>query len=318
MEEQGPDFKLNFTDPEINKMIQEAEESPLVGTKHFSQNEEFFIQLNENYDIPPMPIHHDVRTSTPSPEYLNTIRSILKTLIQKQPVIFRNLTYFFDPADILKPSFFQLYKLGEVRYLYLLKIDLSFHPGFMEIVSKENNDHTPYLRTDKLFLSALLLPLSKVYKVNDRIKGFDVDKKISDTWVGETGRGYFVKGIWIDNELTKFFSKLFLPEAIRTYPYYPYRCIYRTVTQEVLHPTPQRRKQLLPYLHKAIAILDPNLDLIQKSIKAKGYEPSNPVYQKLKKAIPHHWNKLFGSLTVETYLNDNEQREFKVDEGLES
>lgn len=312
------DFPLYYTDNDINKLISQIKEGGIQGSKHYTQNEEFFLKLPEEYPIPSLPIHHDVRVSKPSAEYLHLVKGILSDLIKLEPALFNGLTYYFDPKDILRPGFFQLYKLGDRHYLYTLKIDLNFHPGSMEILCKEGNDRTPFIRTDRLFLSSEIIPIERVHRENDRIIGFDVFTIISKTWIGETGRGYFVKGIWIDNELTKFFSKLFIPKGIKCYPYYPFRCIYRSICQEVIHPTPERRKTLLPYLHKAIEFLNPHLEKIQTSIKNQGFSDNNPIFQKMKTQVPPYWNKLFQSLKVTTYLNDQEQREFEIDEGLES
>ncbi len=40
----------------------------------------------------------------------------------------------------------------------------------------------------------------------------------------------------MDADLTKFFSKLFLPAGKKTYPYYPYLCKYKTVCQSPDRP----------------------------------------------------------------------------------
>ncbi|WP_028974627.1 hypothetical protein [Spirochaeta cellobiosiphila] len=318
MSEKVPDISLNYTDPVINDTLKEVQTSSLRGVKHYTHNEDFFLLLNEYYQVPSFPIHHDVAQKIPSKTYLETLRSIIKELVDLEPAIFQGLTYFFDPTDILRPCFFQLYRQGTKLFLYLLKIDLHYHPGFGELLTREENDKTSVYLTNKLFLDAYIIPLKTVHKTGNKVSGFDIIKLIKDTWIGETGGGYFVQGIWIDNELTKFFSKLVIPSPVKFYPYYPFQCIYQTIALSLVHPTPDRRRQLLPYLSHLIEYLEPHMELIQKSMKSKGFNNDNPVLYKLKKALPEYWNNLYRSLKVKIYLNENSQREFLIDEGLES
>ena len=91
-----------------------------------------------------------------------------------------------------------------------------------------------------------------------KVVAFVVKQTISQNWIGETGKGYLVRGIWMDSELTKFFSKLFLPTGKRTYPFYPFTCRYKTRLHDrprIPHPIPGEK--LLPYLHRALSRFSP-------------------------------------------------------------
>jgi hypothetical protein len=136
---------------------------------------------------------------------------------------------------------------------------------------------------------------------------------ISQTWIGETGRGYLVRGVWMDNDLTKFFSKLFFPAGKRLYPYYPFFCKYKTVCQMVPDLGAEGKKRALPLLHRAIQYLQPEMERIQKSLRGQGFSDALPEFRELKEKIPPYWQDAWSNLTVTPYLNRNEMKEFKLD-----
>ncbi len=230
------------------------------------------------------------------------------------PQVFSSLTYFFNPTDTLRPSFFQLYRLANVHYLYILKIDLSFKTHEHTLIQRGTNSATAEYRSRKLFLEGLVIPLSSVERVDDKISSFRVRQTISQTWIGETGRGYMIQGIWIDHELTKFFSKIFLPPRQRTYPHYPFQCKYRTICQEVIDLDLESRKIKTPNLHRAFIFIKPMMNAIQEALRTDDFSENLPIFKAIKNRVPEHWNAQWDGIKVKAYLNEQDMKEYIIED----
>ncbi len=308
-------ISLNYTDPEINNAIrsqtEQGQKKPY--TLHYNQNEDFFIRSENDFTVPSFPVHHDVKQNTPSNEYLDILRALMKELIQLFPRVFENLTYFFDPAENLRPCFYQVFRFREAHFLYLLRLDFHFKPNDAEIISQGTNDSTTSFKTNNLFMEGDIIPLDQVVSDQGKVEAFLLKQVISQTWIGETGRGYFVQGIWMDNELTKFFSKLFLPENKRIYPYYPFVCKYRTVTYTLLDLSFSGRKQYLPYLVEALQFIEPQIDQIQEALRKDQFTPELPLFQEMKRQVPERWGEAWDNLGITRYLNAKDMKEFSLE-----
>jgi len=313
MEKKRADLTIGYTDEEINKILKQEYSEPAPYSKHFDQNEDFFITINQELTIPQFPIHHDVRSMVPNKNYLHNLRSIITDIFKAAPNVLKNLTYFFDSAEILKPSFFHIYKIKDKHYLFLLRLDFTFRSTIGTVIQRGTNDTTPEYKTNRLYMEALFIPLEDILYKEGRISGFIIDKMISQTWIGETGRGYFVQGIWIDNELSKFFSKLFIPNGRRSYPFYPYVCKHRTICLTVIKLEPEERRKALPYLHQVLKYLGPELPYIQEAIKGDSFSQDMPVFHEMKQKIPSNLSGLWQNLSVESYLNEEDHKEYQVD-----
>ena len=307
------EIRIPYMDPAINQLLRTAPDESGVYTAHFNQSEDFFVLLKSHYTVPPFPIHHDVRIVQPGDGYLAPLSRLMKELTKLIPALFHDLAYFFDPGDILHPAFFQLFKMGEMHYLYLLKLDLSFRTHEHEMVTKGTNDLTPEYRSRRLFVEGSLVPVHEVRKEGERIVAFTVDHAISSTWIGEAGRGYLIQGIWMDADLTKFFSKLLLPQGLRSYPYYPFVCRYRTVCHVVLHLSVEGRREHVPYLHKAFQFLQPEMRNIEAALRGSEFSEALPTFQAIKERVPEYWKELWTSLKVTPYLNENDMKEYKIE-----
>ena len=313
MEKVQNQIRLNYTDKEINELLRDQRNGETEYTRHYSQNEEFFLKLSSEFTVPSFPIHHDVRIKEPSKRYLSSIKKLFNSIVPHVPKVFNGLTYYFDPADILRPAFFQLYRIGENHYMYMLKVDLTFKPNEHTVLQAGTNDSTPEYSTDKLFLDAIIIPLESVEIVQKRISSFKIRQTISQTWIGETGRGYFVQGIWMDHDLTKFFSKLFLPSGLRTYPYYPFLCRYRTICSTVINTANDERKKTPPLLHRAIDFAIPEIQTIQECLRENEFSEELPEFRKLKQKVPEFWTKVWGNLSIKAYLNEKDMKEFIIE-----
>jgi len=306
-------IRCTYTDPGINELLKQAGSDAGTFSRHYNQVEEFFFRFEKNFSVPQLPIHHDVRVPVPEPRYLQLLARVLEQLIPLAPKLFADLTYMFDPGEILRPSFFDLYRLESSRYLYLLKIDLMYRPQAHSLVQRGSNDLTAAYSSNCLFLEATCIPVREVQTRSGKISTFVVDQTISNTWVDEIGRGYLVQGIWMDNDLTKFFSKLFLPEGKRTYPFYPYICKYKTVCQNLIDPESETRRELLPYLHGALQYLRPVMPQIEAALKEGDFSENMETFRRLKSTVPAPWMAIWNGLHIEMYLNSRDLKEYRID-----
>ena len=308
------EIELAASDPYINEVLGEAtttDASP-APTSRFDQAEEFFIKLPRPVEVPAFAIHHDVRQRRPAHAYLENLRQVVEQLTEVVPSLLTSLTYLFDPADTLHPAFFHHYRLQGRDYLYLVKLSLRHRSRDIEIIERGTNDLTPRYRTNQLHLEPALIPLDSVNRRGDGFRSFTIRRTISQTWMGERGRGYFVQGIWMDDDLTKFFSRLLLPEGLRSYPYYPYVCKYRTVCLRLIDIRAVGRERALPVLHHVVEFLEPEMEQIQSSLRRTSFSEELPIYRELRARTPDTWLELWRSLTVRRYLNEQEMKEFQV------
>ncbi len=307
------EISLSYSDNEINSILKSLSGSSTRFSTHYNQNEEFFIKLDREFIIPSLPVHHNIKIPQPSPRYLNALKKVIIQLSEIIPQIFVNTLYFFDPGEILRPCFFQVFRHGEKQYLYLIRLDLAFRTHEAEMVNQGSNDYSPEYKTRNLFIEADFIPLDSVKIINGKIAAFIVDQTVSQTWIGETGRGYFVQGIWIDLELTKYISKLFIPEGKRAYPYYPFSCKYRTICHSVINLDPEGRKKHLPLLIRSMNFLVPRLREIEKALRTSSFLKTLPSFIEHRKLVPAFWKDLFRQLDVKPYLNSKDMKEFSID-----
>lgn len=314
MDQLQNEIRVASLDPDINVLLasipEEKTDSP-YGVL-FSQSEELHLALAEAIDYPSLPIHHDVHTPEPSASYVRALRSILGDLVNLLPETFRGLTYYFDPSEILKPCFYRLYKVENSVYLFHLRIDLAMHPFQGEVIEAGNNDRTPAFRSDKLWIESEIIPLDAVMWELGRVKAFRIHQMISNTWIGETRRGYYVQGIWMDDGLSRFFTKLFLPDGARIYPWYPIFCKYKTVCSTSPEPGPVGRKRVLPLLHRAISFLEPEMEAIQRALKGGDFSDKMPEFLEMRSRVPAPWREVLRGYSSRPYLNGRDMKEYAL------
>ncbi|MFP4374203.1 MAG: hypothetical protein ACLFPO_07720 [Spirochaetaceae bacterium] len=313
MEQVTGEIRLGYSDPGMNEIVAVSPAEPVAVTRHFDQNEDFFLRLPSAFIVPALPIHHDVRLSRPREDYLAALRELTRTLIARRLAIFDGLCYVFDPAEVQRPTFYALHAHENRADLYLLRLDLSFRPMVHEVIERGSNDVSPIYRTDRVYVETDIIPLSGIIGAESDPDGFRVEQIVSDTWIGETGRGYFVQGIWLDRDLTKFFSKLFLPQGKRTYPYYPLNCKYRSVCLSVIDLLPARRWEAIPLLHAARDFLKPHIEEIQDALKERAFSEDLETFRRLKAQVEESHRQYWKSLQVRAYLNDSDMKEFVVE-----
>ena len=314
MEQISNEIRIRYSDAAINAVLEAIGEETRNVSRHFNQNEDFFLQLDGEYSVPHIPIHHDVRLSVPDHEYLSTMQGITQEIAKLAPQVLKDLIYFFDPTDILKPCFFQVYQAEGSYYLYLLRMDLMMRASDATVRERGTNDVTPWYTSRRLFLEDTIVPLQEIVRDSRTMTSFRIRESISETWIGEQDRGYYVHGIWMDGDLTKFFTRLFLPPTARTYPYYPYLCKYRTVCGCIVTLSPEGRAKAIPLVHQAIEFLLPHMEEIQTEMKDNRFSERLRCFRELKLKVPTQWYEPWLGLRVEAYLNQADMREFKVED----
>jgi hypothetical protein len=315
MDELLNEIRVAYPDSEINAVLTEIPEAAhdVSFSVHYNHSEELFLELGAELTMPRFPIHHDIRSDLPSAPYAYALKDLVKQLAELLPDVFRGLTYYFDPSEPLKPHFYRLYKIENSIYLFLLKIDLVFRHFQGEVVEAGSNDITPAFRTKHLFLESEFIPLEAVMWELGRARAFKVRQLISNTWIGETGRGYLLHGIWMDSDLSKFFSKVILPLGSRTYPFYPLFCKYKTLCAQAVPPGPERRKRILPLLHSSIAFFAPEIERIQNSLKETDFSESMSEFLELRDRVPPAWRDILKGISVRAYLNDRDMKEYALE-----
>jgi hypothetical protein len=307
------EIRLSSSDRDMDALLARVGEESRSYSRHFNQSEDFFILLEDEYTVPHISIHHDVRLPKPSAAYAASLLEVTGQLARLAPQVFKDLTYFFNPVETLRPSFYHLYTVEDRSYLYLLRVDLMMHASEGTVIERGTSDTTPCYRSRKLFLEAAVVPLTGASSNGDGTGVFRVMQTVSQTWIGEKGRGYFREGIWMDADLTKFFSRLFLPADRRVYPYYPYPCKYQTVCLFPVRLSSGDRAAAAPTLHRSLAFLLPAMDRVEKEMRA-GFSEQMEVFRELKEKVPAAWYDPWKSIRVEAYLNESEKKEFRIED----
>lgn len=300
-------------DTSIDALLRTADSPGCAYEPFYTANEELYLELEREFEVPSFQIHHDVRHDAPSERYRADLRRLIEQLVERLPGVFRGLRYFFDPGDILRPGFFRIYSAGDCLYLYLLRIDLLSRPVLHQQISRGSNQETPAYRTTKLFLEADMIPILELKGSDDNPQACVIRRSVSDTWIGETGRGYYVQGMWLDRELTKFFSKLFLPEDARTYPYYPVSCKYQAVCHGLYRLQPQDQALACRVAHEARSFLDPHMESIQNALRNNEFSPNLPLFQELRSKVPEQLSQNWQGLRLRPFLNERDMKEFRIE-----
>jgi hypothetical protein len=315
MDELLNEIRVVYPDAEINTVLASIPEHArgVPCAVRYNHSEELFLELGAPFNVPRFPIHHDVHSDVPGAPYAYALRDLVRQLADILPDVFRGLTYYFDPSEPLKPRFYRLYKVENSVYLFLFKIDLVFRHFQGEVIEAGTNDVTPAFLTRRLFVESEFIPLEAVMWELGKARAFRVRQLISNTWIGETGRGYLLHGIWMDNDLSKFFSKIVLPDGARTYPYYPLFCKYKTVCAEAVPPGAERRKRILPLLHRVIGFLTPEMERIQDSLKEPGFSETMPDFVEIRNRVPPSWREILKGVSMRSYLNDRDMKEYALE-----
>lgn len=311
METFSSEIRPGFSDPECGSLIASR---GAIGRNsgfelHFNRNEELFIRLPRPFRVPSLPVHHDVREPMPEGDYLRGLRSLLSQLLESIPAAFSGLTPSFDPSDALRPGFFRLHTIEDSLYLYVLRLDLGFRPQDAKPLRSGSNDRTAEYESRDLYVDSEFIPLDSMAEDG---RSFAVREMLSRTWVGETGKGYMVRGIWMDADISKFLTRLVLPEGKSVYPYYPLFCKHKTICHQCLRFDAEGRQSALPLFHRQALFLRPLMPLVQKALKKTPFSEKMPEFAEIRKRVPEAWLDAYSGVRVAAYLNDADMKEYSI------
>ncbi len=135
----------------------------------------------------------------------------------------------------------------------------------------------------------------------------------SETWVGETGRGYFVQGIWIDRDLTRFLSAAVTPRGHRLYPYFPVSCKYRSLGIALVEFAAEALEGYASLLTGVCESIEPRAREIEAALKEQDYDPKMPLLEELRNQMAPELTEPWRRFSTRPYLNDYDMREFALE-----
>jgi hypothetical protein len=310
MEQAGERLFIYHTDREMDSLLAPGH-GGLDLPMRFNQNEEFFLVLPEPVTVPSLPIHHDIQQKGPGVSRRTVMATVLMQLGKLVPGLLDGFQWFFDASECLRICFHQFTELDGTVYLTLLRIDLAYRPLIHRLVAAGNNDQTAAYATDRLFLDVDIVPLKGMRRQENLIE-MSIRQTVTETWIGETGRGYFVQGIWLDRELTKFFSKLFLPAGKRLFPYFPVNCKFRAVCGQPFRLDTAGRRQAVGILHDCRRFLEGRVPAIEKALHRNPFSEDLPLFQQLRSESPEQVRRIYQPLCMRSYLNQQEMKEYEL------
>ena len=303
--------------PEIETVLSRLPQAgELACNLRFTQAEELFLLLDEYYAVPPIDIHHDLAQPRPSERFVTAVTRVLYQLSAPLGPVLSGLRFGFDPFHPAWAFFFQTMQHEDRVYLYLVTIDLAFRPLLHEVIEKGSNDTAPGYRTNRVYLSVDVVPLADGGAPDATQPGttLRVERSISETWIGESGRGYVTQGIWIDRDLNRFLTKLFTAPGQRIYPYFPFHARYNAICHTPLDLLSSAREGALQHLHDARAVLMPHIDAILQTLKEQPFSEELPLFVQLRSGVDARWNQLWRNLRLRAYLNEQEMKEYIVEQ----
>lgn len=304
------DFLLGPGDPEVSRCLKGLDSQVPLLDRRFTQQEDFFLVLDRPVVVEAFGIHHDVHNLLPSERYLHVVRSAVKAWSEQVPGIFHGLSWFFDPKDLFHPLFVQVFTARDKRYLFLLRADLTFRGRHGEILERGGNDTTPRYSTRCLFLESEVLPLESLETLGGE-RRVSLTKLFPFTWQGEEGRGYFVTGRWLDQEITKLLSRAALAPGVKSFPCYPLRCRYETLSSRCLNPGFTGRQRAAAVLSAAWPLVSVWADRIQSELRDDPFREDHPLVAALREDWAGRLENAWGAFRTEAYLNESEQKEYR-------
>jgi hypothetical protein len=308
--EKSPDFLLATTDAGVSDRLRSLPEGSVDLDRRFTQEEDFFVVLDRPFVVDPFDIHHDVGQTLAPERYLAVIRSLVDAWAGQVPQLFRDLSWYFDPRDLFHPLFVQVLSARDKRYLYVLRPDLSFRGRHGEVIDRGGNDSTPRYSTRHLFLESEVLPLES-WGTEEGGKRLSLTKVFGKTWQGESGKGYFVTGRWIDQEISRLLSKAAFPKGTRTFPLLPLRCRHDTLSVRCVSPTPEGRRRAALVLEAAWPLVETWAERIQNTLRADPWRDDHPLVEQLRAQWGDKLSSRWGGFRLEAFLDDHEQKEYR-------
>ncbi|MBN1523407.1 MAG: hypothetical protein JW904_02885 [Spirochaetales bacterium] len=305
-------ISAEYSNDTINTLLSSMRDEASAYTQHFTHSEDYFLRLPQPFSVPRFLIHHSNDKKNPDRQYIKALESVLQQLKEIVPHLFAGLSWYFDAIDIFHPGFYRSFEYQGHPYLYLFRFDLGFKPHYHTMTIRGDNDLTHGYESEYLFCEGLYIPLQERRPGTFSENQYVIKNLISETWIGETGRGYRVKGIWMDDDLSKFFSRLFLLPEKRLSPYFPFVCKYRTICEQDLISHPQYHQTKVKLLHEAIRLIEPEIPVIQHTLRKASFTEDMAIFQAMKKKVDSALYARLDNVIVKSYLNSQGLREYII------
>jgi len=308
--EKSFDFHLGLSDPQINSRLAALDGTSSGLDRRFTTSEESFLVLDRPFTVESFEVHHPVDQTRPSAGYRAVVRDLVDQWSLSAPSVFRGLRWYFDPRDLVHPTFLQVGKAGGLYFLVLVRPDLTWRPRHGELLEKGDNNRTPKYRSGHLFFEAEVLPLAG-WATGEGTLGLRLAPLFPETFEGETGRGYFVTGRWIDHEVSRLLNRAALVPGTRTFPFFPLRCRWGTLSVQDPDPGVEGRRRAALALAAAWPLVSPWADRIQADLKAEAYREDHPLVEALRGTWAGRLEALGRGYRLEPYLNEHEHKEYR-------
>ncbi|TVQ26764.1 MAG: hypothetical protein EA382_04955 [Spirochaetaceae bacterium] len=311
-------LQTGWSDPWINALLDRTEGTNASVGIHFDQNEELFLKLHRPVEVPPFPVHHPVDEREPSPHLRDATRTVIDQISRLLPDALGGFRYAFDPTRAFVPALYRFYDRSGSRYLHLIRVDLSYRPTRSRLIERRSNTWSPHHETQHLFMESDIVPIVGDSASDAAAQPAVVEQSISETWIGETGRGYLRQGVWLDRDLTRFLTKAFVPSDRRLYPYFPFSCKFRAITHATVALTGDERSRSVATIDRARSIVLPRIREIEDSLRRvahDGFTEQLPTFDSLRIEVDRRWPDRWNGWTMRRYLNKEEQREFELTPG---
>lgn len=307
MDRKTSTIEFGFSDSTIDTILSApCPDVQPVKKLYYNRNEDQFLTLTSPLEIPGLPVHHPLENRTPPDGYVSMIADLASFLMKEVPSLVAGTHWAFDPVNLHVPQFYRIHKIGAQNYLMLTRIDLACYPLDSEIIKEGSNNRTHAYRTSRLFFESDWMPLASVEELPDRtlVQPFQT---IPNTWKGEAGQGYMIHGIWMDADINKFFSKLFLPEGRRSHPFYPVNCKHRCVCVNSLHlPDPE-------ILERIREVIEPELDSILRDLQNSPFSELMPLFKRIRSEVPKETCTVWKNVRVTPTLDKDDHKEYIVE-----
>lgn len=293
----------------VNRLLSAAQSDAIPASAHFSVDEQFFLKSSDPIRIPQFPVHHDVRNPVPDEEYLSSLKPALTALIERFPGLFRACRYSFDPAYPHEAVFYRLLNAGSETFVYIFRVSLSFVPRMHVVVEKGSNDYTASYWTNRIPVDALIMPVAQVD--SDTVR---VERYISSTWIGETGRGYLTQGIWVDRDFSKILSQIVNRNSSRAYPWFPVSTRYNTISYRPIELTMHAIDELTHHVATIRHSLASHMSEIESLLRSGDREALSGLAETLAAAFPERERERYRGIRTRPYLNEFDQKEYQIED----
>ncbi|TVQ37194.1 MAG: hypothetical protein EA384_13110 [Spirochaetaceae bacterium] len=304
MDQSGGRTILTSAAPRIRARLADLPPGDCGCSRRFTQSEELFLELDEYYEVPPIAIHHDVNRREPSAGFLSAVEAVLDQVVPVTGGLLAGLSLGFNPLHASSALFYRVLERRGQRFIYLVTVDLSYRPLLHQVVTAGSNDVAPAYRTNRIFLAPDLVPLQDDLRVQ---------QSISQTWIGETGRGYITQGIWIDRDLNKFLTRLFVAPGQLIYPYFPFHTKFKAICFSPIELGAGFRPRAVELIDSARAVLLPRIDDILETLREAPFSEELELFREMRAAVDPGWHEVFADLRLRAYLNEHDMKEYIVE-----